>query len=89
MRARLPSLLAVFTTIAGLQLPLCATIAQLRLHTSLSSPQLLGTTIELTALASDSDPGPMTFKWEVQAPGASSFSLMRDFDLDQAQPPRR
>ena len=83
MRARLPSVLAVFTTIAGLQLPLCATIAQLRLHTSLSSPQLLGTTIELTALASDSDPGPMTFKWEVQAPGASSFSLMRDFDLGQ------
>ena len=83
MCARLRSVLAIFTMIAGLLSPLHATITQLRVHKSLSSPQLLGATIVLTALAADSDPGPMTYKWEVSAPDASSFSLMRDFDLEQ------
>jgi hypothetical protein len=74
--------LAIFPIVVGLSPSLYATIAQVRLKASPSAPQLLGTTIQLTAHASDSDPGPLTYKWEVQAPGSSSFSLMRDFDVD-------
>jgi arylsulfate sulfotransferase len=61
--------------------PLGATISNVHLGASPASPQLLGTSIKLTASAKDSDPGPVTYRWEVQAPGATSFSIMRDFDL--------
>jgi hypothetical protein len=37
--------------------------------------------VVLNASATDSDPGPLTYKWEVQNPGSTSFSTMRDFDL--------
>src|ERR1039457_718962 len=80
--ARLRYVLAIFPMIASLSPCLHATIAPVTLNASPASPQLLGTAIQLTASASDSDPGPLTYKWEVQAPGSSSFSLMRDFDLD-------
>ncbi len=75
-------MLAIFPMVASLSPCLHATIAPVTLNASPASPQLLGTAIQLTASASDSDPGPLTYKWEVQAPGSSSFSLMRDFDLD-------
>lgn len=59
-----------------------AAITQVALGASPESPQVLGTPIQLTASALDSDPGPMSYKWEVQAPGFSDFSLMRDFDQE-------
>jgi arylsulfate sulfotransferase len=58
-----------------------STVSQVRLTPSPPSPQLLGATITLTASAHDSGPGPLTYKWEVGAPGASSYSLLRDFDV--------
>jgi arylsulfate sulfotransferase len=72
---------AILPIVASLLTPLHAAITQVNLITSPSAPQLLGTTIQLKASAADSDPGPLSYKWEVQPPGASSFSLMRDFDL--------
>jgi arylsulfate sulfotransferase len=76
----LPGLTALL--VAGLFSPaLNATISQVHLKPSLPSPQLLGTTITLTASASDTNPGPLTYKWEIQLPGSSAFSLMRDFDV--------
>ncbi|HUO30056.1 MAG TPA: aryl-sulfate sulfotransferase [Bryobacteraceae bacterium] len=63
-------------------LPARASITGVVLHPSVPSPQLLGTTVQLTASATDSDPGPLTYKWEVAQPGSTSFSTMRDFDVN-------
>ena len=60
--------------------PLHATITNVQLATSPSTPQLLGTTITLTASATDSDPGPLSYKWEVERPGATTYSTLEDFD---------
>jgi len=75
--------LAILSILTSLSAPLYATITQVKLKTSPSSPQLLGTAIQLTASASDSDAGPVTYKWEIQPPGFSTFSLMRDFALNK------
>jgi arylsulfate sulfotransferase len=49
---------------------------------SAASPQLLGTTITWTASATDSNPGPVTYKFEVAMPGSNqTFSLVSDFSL--------
>lgn len=71
--------LAAFLVVASPALN--ASITQVRLTPSPVSPQLLGTTIQLTASAVDSDSGPLTYKWEIQRPFSSSFSVIRDFDL--------
>jgi hypothetical protein len=47
-------------------------------------PQLLGTTIKLTATAVDTNAGPLTYKWEVEYPASSTFVLMQDFDVATA-----
>lgn len=73
--------LAGFALAGVLSPALYGAIVQVNLQTSRPSPQVLGTTINLTASAVDTDPGPVTYKWEVQTPGSSSFSLIRDFDL--------
>jgi len=57
-----------------------ASITNVHLDASPASPQLLGTAIQLTAAATDSDPGPLSYKWEVKYPGDPSFKLMRDFN---------
>jgi hypothetical protein len=87
MFATMRRTMVLLPIVAGLSLSSSyALIAPLKLRTSPTAPQLLGTTIHLTASASDSDPGPLTYKWEGQAPGSSSFSLMRDFDLETTLP---
>jgi len=73
--------LAIFLVVGCLSPTLNATITQVLLKSSPAPPQLLGTTLHLTASATDSDPGPLTYKWEVQNPQGSSFALMRDFDV--------
>ena len=73
-------ILAIASTIVP---PLHAAISQVKLTASPSSPQLLGTTIQLTASAEDSDPGPVTYKWEIEPPRFSHFSLIRDFALNK------
>jgi arylsulfate sulfotransferase len=60
---------------------LYATVSSVHIKGSAPSPQLLGTTIALTASAVDTNPGPLTYKWEVETPSSSSFLLMQDFDV--------
>ncbi len=74
---------AILPMFAGFPTSLHAAITAVTLNASPPSPQLLGTTIHLTASASDSGPGPLTYKWEVETPLSSGFTLMRDFDLDK------
>jgi arylsulfate sulfotransferase len=76
---RLVYVLATFL-ITGVSSPVYAAVANPRISPSLGSPQPLGTTIELTASATDSDPGPLSYKWEVMAPGSLAFSTLEDFD---------
>lgn len=64
----------------GLCSPLAATITNVKLQPNLATPQPLGTTITLKASATDSDPGPLSYKWEVENPGSSTYSTLMDFD---------
>ncbi len=75
-------LLAVILAVCGcLSTPLHATI-QVQLMPSQASPQVLGTVITWTASATDSNPGPVTYKFEVALPGSNQpFSLVSDFNL--------
>ena len=45
------------------------------------APQPIGKTIDWTVNASDSGPGPLTFQFNIQAPNATSFSLVKDFNV--------
>ncbi len=66
----------------GASMPLLdAAITNVQLQTSVPSPQLLGTVIQLTASGQDSNLGILSYKFEVEAPGATSFSLLEDFDV--------
>ena len=75
-------LLAVILAVCGcLSTPLHATI-QVQLTPSAASPQLLGTMITWTASATDSNPGPVTYKFELAMPGANqTFASLSDFNL--------
>ncbi len=50
--------------------------------TSLSSPQPLGTTVKLTASATDTDAGAISYKYEIAAANASALFMVRDFSVD-------
>src|SRR5580658_10696544 len=64
-----------------LSTPLHATI-QVQLTPSPASPQPLGTVITWTASATDSNPGPVTYKFEVALPGANqTFATVSDYNL--------
>ena len=72
--------LAGLLTVIGLvHTPLYATVTILSLAPSLASPQPLGTAVTWTATATDTNPGPLTFQFNV-AFGQQAFSLVRDFD---------
>jgi len=73
---------AVILAVCGcLSTPLYATI-QVQLIPSPASPQFLGTVITWTASATDSNSGPVTYKFEVALPGSNQpFSLISDFNL--------
>jgi len=74
--------LASFSLLAGFSPALYATVSNVHLGTSPSSPQLLGTTVHLTASAQDTDPGPLTYKFEVEELGSATFSTLEDFDVN-------
>jgi hypothetical protein len=59
--------------------PAHATVRILSMQAPVSSPQVIGTQIVWTVKATDSNPGPLTFQFNVAAPGGS-FSLARDFN---------
>ncbi|MGA2738086.1 MAG: aryl-sulfate sulfotransferase [Bryobacteraceae bacterium] len=70
-------LLGLLAALCG---PAHATIAILSMQPSVTSPQPIGTTIVWTVTATDSNPGPLTFQFNVAAPG-ESFTLARDFNV--------
>jgi hypothetical protein len=78
--AQPPCAAALFLGVSVFSPLLHATITNVTLASSPASPQLLGATITLTAAATDSDPGPLTYKWEVENPGSTSYVTLRDFD---------
>src|ERR1700733_15410797 len=68
--------------LAGLCIPASATVAIVSLTTSLQSPQLLGTPLTWTAIATDSDAGPLTFQFNVAPPGGTfTNGLAKDFNV--------
>ncbi len=75
-------LLAMILAVCScLSTPLRATI-QVQLTPLPASPQVLGTTITWTASATDSNPGPVTYKFEVAPPGSNpTFATISDFSL--------
>jgi hypothetical protein len=52
-----------------------------QLTPALPSPQPLGTSVNLTASAASSNPGPLTYRFEIAPPGSAVFSVVRDFNL--------
>ena len=70
----LPVLLALYA------LPAQATITVLSVTPSPKSSQVIGATITWTVTASDTNPGPLTFKFAVAPPGRP-FRLVKDFNV--------
>lgn len=71
----------ILATSGCLSAPMHATI-QVQLAASPPSPQPLGTVITWTATATDSNPGPVTYRFEVAPAGSNpTFSLITDFSL--------
>jgi len=81
--SRIAFLLAVC---AGLRVPLHASSIQVQLTPSLASPQTLGTTIVWTAAATDSNPGPVSYKFAWQMLGAGRYRVLRDFSTSNTLP---
>ena len=60
--------------------PLYATVTILSMTPSVASPQPLGTTVTWNVTATDSNPGPLTFQFNL-AYASQAFSLARDFNV--------
>jgi hypothetical protein len=60
--------------------PLGAAVSTPAINSSLTSPQPIGTTITFTASATDSDPGPIRYRFRTR-PAAGTFALVRDFSV--------
>lgn len=54
---------------------------QIQVTPSLPSPQGVGTAIVFTASATNTNPGPTTFKFEIAGPTLPAYTLLRDFNL--------
>jgi arylsulfate sulfotransferase len=50
--------------------------------TSLNPPQPLGTTITITASATDTDPGVISYRFEIGAVSSANLGMVRDFSVD-------
>ena len=59
--------------------PAYATVAVSSLTSSVSSPQLLGTSVTWTATGTDTGAGPLTFQFNVTPPGGS-LMMIKDFN---------
>jgi len=60
--------------------PAHATVSILSMTPSVSSPQALGTVVVWTVTATDSHSGPLTFRFNVTAPGGSAL-LAKDYNV--------
>ena len=76
---KLPKLLLC---LAVLCIPACAAVQIVSLIPSAQSPQLLGTPITWTAVATDSNTGPLTFQFNVAPPrGTFTNGMAKDFNV--------
>jgi len=66
--------------VAGLHLPLLATVTIQSMAPSLSQPQPLGTPVVWTVTATDSNTGPLTFQFSV-AYNSGAFETTKDFNV--------
>src|ERR1700734_2873729 len=64
----------------AMQAPLCATIEFESMTSSVPAPQPLGKRIEWTVTATDSNPGPLTFQFNVTSP-TGVVSMIYDFNV--------
>jgi sugar lactone lactonase YvrE len=65
---------------AALHAPLYATVTFDSMTSNLPAPQPLGTQVVWTVTATDSNPGPLMFQFNVTSP-SGAFSMVYDFDL--------
>ncbi|MBS0431905.1 MAG: aryl-sulfate sulfotransferase [Proteobacteria bacterium] len=76
-------LLAIVSLSASFLLPLPALAAlQVTLTPSVASPQPVGTAVNLTAAASDSNPGTLTYRYSISYGGVTR--IVRDFSQDNS-----
>jgi arylsulfate sulfotransferase len=60
--------------------PAWATVQISYLKPSQAAPQKIGATIVWTAAATDSNSGTLTFQFNLEVPGATSFTMVKDFN---------
>ncbi len=75
-------MLRTLLTAAFLVMPLSASIT-VSLTSSVSSPQLVGTTITWTATGSDTSPGTLDYRFSV-SPKGGAYQILQDFDVSNA-----
>ncbi|MGA2588617.1 MAG: aryl-sulfate sulfotransferase [Bryobacteraceae bacterium] len=80
MRSEVNGLLGVICPLAALSAPASATVAITSIHATPAAPQAIGTVVTWTVTATDSNPGPLTFQFNVAPPNSSKFALVRDFN---------
>src|ERR1035438_8963257 len=79
MKAPKAGLWCLTGLLGALCAPAYASVQILSTTPTLNSPQVIGTSIVWTVTATDSNPGPLTFRFNVSGPGGS-FTLARDFN---------
>ena len=79
------TLTGLFLCASALLFPFCApataTVAIVSFTPSHASPQPIGKTITWTAVATDTNTGPLTFQFNLLTPKGASFSLVKDFNV--------
>jgi arylsulfate sulfotransferase len=76
------NIIKISACLAGLCIPACATVQIVSLSPSPQSPQILGTPIVWTAIATDSNSGPLAFQFNVANPrGTLTNGLAKDFNV--------
>jgi hypothetical protein len=73
-------ILSCLVGLVALSAPVFATVTVVSLTPSHPSPQKIGTSVAWKALATDSNPGPLTFQFNVARPGGS-LALVKDFNV--------
>ena len=66
--------------LASLCAPVYATVTITSIKPSVASPQPIGKIITYTIIATDTNPGPLTFQFKVTAPGAPAF-VVYDYNV--------
>jgi arylsulfate sulfotransferase len=80
MRVRKNNWIGLAGMLGMLCAPAFAGVAIKTLRPSDKSPQKIGAYVTWRATATDTGSGPLYFQWSVEAPGASSFAVVRDFN---------